>query len=70
MGRKTSVRIFQATNWRNLTREDLDMVKKEKLLERNWISSNNSKKQRHLRPIMGGEGNPLGIVQEIEIWTF
>ena len=28
MGRKTNVLIFQATNKRNLTREDLDMAKK------------------------------------------
>ena len=31
MGRKTNVRIFQATNKRNLTREDLDMANKRKL---------------------------------------
>ena len=30
MGRKTTVWIFQAINWRNRTREDLDMVTKEK----------------------------------------
>ena len=29
--RKTTVRIFQATNWRNLTREDLDKVEEVKL---------------------------------------
>ena len=31
MGRKTFALIFQATNKRNLTREDLDIAKKEKL---------------------------------------
>ena len=30
MGRKTTVWIFQATNKRNFTREDLDMAKKGK----------------------------------------
>ena len=29
MGRKTTVWIFQAINWRNLAREDMDMVKRE-----------------------------------------
>ena len=31
MGRKTTIWILQATNKRNLTREDLDMAKKGKL---------------------------------------
>ena len=31
MGRKITVWIFQATNWQNLTREDLDMTTKEKV---------------------------------------
>ena len=35
--RKTTVRTFQATNKRNLTRKDLDMAKKEKSYERNGI---------------------------------
>ena len=44
--RKT--RTFQATNKRNLTRENVeDVVKKGKLWKRNWISSDNSTKQRH-----------------------
>ena len=30
MGRKTTIWIFQATNKRNLTQEDFDMVKKRK----------------------------------------
>ena len=34
MGRKTNVWIFQTTNKRNLTREDLDMAKKGKPLGR------------------------------------
>ena len=34
--------FFQTTNWRNLTREDLDMAKKGKPFERNWNSSNSS----------------------------
>ena len=33
MGRKTTVWIFQVTNWQNLTREDLDMAEKGKLIE-------------------------------------
>ena len=32
---------------RNLTRENLDVAKKEKPKERNWISSKNSPKQHH-----------------------
>ena len=47
MGRKTTVWIFQATNKQNLTQENLDMAKKEKSFEKNWISSNSSTKQRH-----------------------
>ena len=46
MGRKITVRIFQATNERNLTEEVLHMAKKGKLYEKNWISSNSSTKQR------------------------
>ena len=30
MGRKTTVWIFQAANWRNLTQKDLDMILKER----------------------------------------
>ena len=30
MGRKTTVWVFQVINWRNLTRENLDMTKKGK----------------------------------------
>ena len=37
MGRTTTVWIFQATNKRNLMREDLDMAKKEKPLKRKRI---------------------------------
>ena len=44
MGRK-NVSTFQATNKQNLTRENLDMAKKGKLLKRNWISSDSSTKQ-------------------------
>ena len=47
MGRKTIVWTFQATNKRNITRENLDMTLKGKPLERNWISSDSSTKQRH-----------------------
>ena len=32
---------------RNLTREDLDMAKKKKSQERNWIFSSDSTKQHH-----------------------
>ena len=35
MGRNTTVWTFQMTNKRNLTRENLDMAKKEKLKVRN-----------------------------------
>ena len=35
MGRKTTVWIFQATNKRILTRQDLDMAKKGKSYKRN-----------------------------------
>ena len=30
MGRKTTVWIFQATNWRYRTQDDMDMAKKKK----------------------------------------
>ena len=45
--KKKTVLKFQATNKQNLSREDLGMAKKWKILERNWISSNISTKQRH-----------------------
>ena len=35
MGRKLTVWIFQATNWQDCSREDMDMVKKKKSQERN-----------------------------------
>ena len=47
MKRKTTVRIFQETNWQNHTRDGLDKVYKGKLTERNKISTNNSTKERH-----------------------
>ena len=46
-GRQTTVWIFQVTNKRNLQREDLVMAKKEKPLEKNWISSISTTKQRY-----------------------
>ena len=39
--------MFQATNCRDCTWEDLNMVTKRKPQKRNWISSNNSSKLRH-----------------------
>ena len=47
MGRKTFLWIYQAINKQNLTRENLDMDKKWKTLERNRNSSNRSIKQCH-----------------------
>ena len=47
MGRKTTVRIFQATNMRNLTQENIGMAKKGKPLEKNKVSSYSCTKQRH-----------------------
>ena len=47
MGRKTTLCSSQVTNKRYLTQENLDMAKKEKPLEGNWISSDSSTKQRH-----------------------
>ena len=44
---KITVWLFQATNKQNPTWEALDMAKKEKPWERNWISSDNSTKQCH-----------------------
>ena len=44
MWRKTAVRMFQATNWQNLTGEDLDIATKGKTYERYWISPDSSKK--------------------------
>ena len=45
MGRKPTVWVFAAKNWRNFPRGDLDRGKKEKLLEEN--SSNSNTNQRH-----------------------
>ena len=47
MWRKTTVWIFQATNHRHLTGKKLDMAKKGKPFERDWISTNSCTKQRH-----------------------
>ena len=47
VGRKITPWTFQATNNRHLTRENVDAAKQWKPLERNWISSNSSTKQRH-----------------------
>ena len=49
-GKKAIVWIFQVTNKRNLTREDLDVAKKGKPSERNRISSNSSTKQYYVKP--------------------
>ena len=46
MCRKTTVWIFQAANWRDLTREGLDKATKEKPQKKNLISSNSSKKKK------------------------
>ena len=40
MARKTTVRIHQALNEQDCTRETLDMVKKWKPQKKNWISLN------------------------------
>ena len=45
MGRKTTLWIFQMTNKWHLIRENLDMTKKWKPEERNWISSDSSTKE-------------------------
>ena len=47
MGRKTTVWTLQVTNKWHLTQEDLDMAKKRKPQERNWISPDSSTKQHH-----------------------
>ena len=39
-GKKTTVRIFQATDWWDCTWEDQDNATKGKFQERNWISFN------------------------------
>ena len=44
MGRKTTVWIFQETNWWDYTQEDQDMAMKGKSQE---INSNSSKSQCH-----------------------
>ena len=44
--RKTTVWIFQVTNKQNLAQENMDMAKKRKPLERNWITSDSST-ERH-----------------------
>ena len=45
--RKTTVRIFQATNKWCLTREEQDIAKKGKFKARDLISSDGSTNQRH-----------------------
>ena len=50
MGRKTTVRIFQATNWRNFTQGERD-GSEGRPEEWNWISSNGSTKQRHKKVV-------------------
>ena len=47
MERKTTVWIFQGANQQDCRREDLDVRKKEKSQERNWISFNSSTKRHH-----------------------
>ena len=47
MGRKTTVWTFQKTNKRNPTRDNLDITKKGKPLQRKWMSSNSNTEQRH-----------------------
>ena len=44
MGRKTTVWIIQATNWRDCKPEALDIAKQGKPQERKWISFNSSTK--------------------------
>ena len=48
MGIKTTVWIFQATSKWNLTQKKLDIAKKVKLYERNWISSDSNTRQLHM----------------------
>ena len=47
MGQKTTEWIFKAKNKQNLTRENMNMAKKEIRLEKNLISSESSTKQSH-----------------------
>ena len=47
IGGKTTVEIFQVTNERNLTREDLNTATKGIPIERTKISFNSCTKQRH-----------------------
>ena len=44
MEKNPNVRTFQGTNQRNLSQENLDMTKKGKSPERNWISADSSTK--------------------------
>ena len=45
--KKKTLWRFQATNNWNITQENVDMTKKEKLEERNWIFSDSTTKQRY-----------------------
>ena len=54
MERKTTVWIFQATNWRNLMREDLDMAKKKGSLKRETeyiliVAQNNARRTNYVK---------------------
>ena len=68
MVRKTTVWIFQATNWWTLARKDLDSKFKlcgDRDETINHIGSECSKLAIKDSTSLDGEGDPLGIVQEI-----
>ena len=43
MGRKTTIWILQVTNWGDCIQDDLEMSKKGKLQDRNWMSKSQHK---------------------------
>ena len=47
MWRKGTLWLFQMKNYRNLSRECMDMVRNRKPYDKNWIYSNGSTKQCH-----------------------
>ena len=61
MGRKTTVWILQTTNWKDCTPDELDMAKKVKPNERNWISLYR-KQKKNIARIIGNKIVRVGYV--------
>ena len=67
MGRKIIVWRLQATNKRNIIQENQDRVKKRNSQKKNWISSDNSTKQRHKDELCQSKNRQDAKKQQIKI---